>query len=96
MAEIAAAGLPVPMKSSCFFCPAMQPAEVRWLVENHPDMADRIVAMETAAAPNLVKIEGLWRNGTKGTRGGQARPGKMSTFIATVRAELAQGSQSAA
>lgn len=79
--EIAREGLPVPMKSACWFCPASKPDEIRWLIENHPDIADRIIQMESNAAPNLVKIEGLWRTSTKGKRGGEARPGSMSKFI---------------
>lgn len=39
-------GLPVPMKSSCFFCPAMKMEEIKWLAENHPDLAQRALAME--------------------------------------------------
>ena len=37
--------------------------------------------MEDNAASNLTKIEGLWGTGTKGTRGGEQRPGKMGDFI---------------
>src|SRR5438552_4175527 len=35
--QIAAAGLPVPMKSACYYCPATQPHELVWLDENHPE-----------------------------------------------------------
>jgi hypothetical protein len=59
-AEIRAAGLPVPMKSACFFCPASQPEEIRWLAEEHPDLAQRIVAIEARAASKLRKAAGLW------------------------------------
>lgn len=86
IAEIAAAGLPVPMKSACWFCPATKPAELAWLVDTHPDLADRIIALEANAAPNLTSIQGLWRNGCKGTRGSVARPGSMSVFIRERRA----------
>jgi hypothetical protein len=72
------AGLPVPPKSSCFFCPAMKPAEVR---ELPADKLRRIVVMEARAEPRLEKIRGLWRNGTKGTRGGERKPGRMTDFI---------------
>lgn len=75
---IANAGLPVPPKSSCFFCPAMKPAEVRALP---PDKLRRIVIMEARAKPRLETIEGLWRNGVKGTRGGEKKPGSMTEFI---------------
>jgi hypothetical protein len=54
--EIAAEGLPVPPKSSCFFCPNMSPAELR---ELPADKLQRIVLMEARAKPRLTKIEGL-------------------------------------
>lgn len=76
--EIAKAGLPVPPKSSCVFCPASKPSEIRALP---PDTLRRIVILEACAAPRLGKIQGLWRNGVKGTRGGEARPGSMTAFI---------------
>ncbi|OPY05598.1 MAG: hypothetical protein A4E61_00246 [Syntrophorhabdus sp. PtaB.Bin184] len=75
--QIASVGLPVPVKSSCFFCTAMKPWEVRSL---RPDMLRRIVRMEARAFPRLTSCEGLWRNTVKGTRGGTARPGSMTTL----------------
>jgi hypothetical protein len=76
--EIAQAGLPVPVKSACFYCPNMTKQEVRELPANQ---LQRIVVMEARALPRLTKIEGLWRNGCKGTRGGDPKPGRMTTFI---------------
>lgn len=73
--QIAAEGLLVPMKSSCFFCPASKPEEIDWLVQHHPNLAERIVAMEANAAGNNTKIEGLWRTSTK------KRPGSMTAYI---------------
>lgn len=84
-ALIAAAGLPVPIKSACFFCPSRKPPEVAYMVVHHPALCDRVIGMERGAAPNLTAIEGLWRNGTKGTRGGEAKPGRMGDFIAAER-----------
>ena len=78
MDEIANVGLPVPPKSSCFFCPAMKPAEVRELP--HVQLR-RIVLMEARAAPRLRIIAGLWRHGTRGTRGAEPRPGSITAFI---------------
>jgi hypothetical protein len=46
---IEAAGLPVPEKSACFFCPASKPAEVVQLRLEHPDLFRRAVAMERLA-----------------------------------------------
>lgn len=84
--EIAKAGLPVPLKSACFFCPATQPEELIELHAKHPDMVRRIEAMEENAAPQLKTIQGLWTNGTKGTKGGRPRPGRMSEFIRALEA----------
>lgn len=76
--EIEKEGLPVPPKSSCFFCPAMKPAEVRALPA---EKLRRIVIMEARAQPRLTSIEGLWRTGCKGTRGAEKRPGAITEFI---------------
>lgn len=48
--EIAAAGLPVPLKSACFFCPASKKWEIKWLAAVHPELFLRAVAMEDRAA----------------------------------------------
>lgn len=55
-------GLPMPVKSSCFFCPAMKKCEIDDLMDNHPDLFDRAVAMEDLARDGkhgLKTIEGL-------------------------------------
>jgi hypothetical protein len=70
--EIAAHGLPIPEKSSCFFCPAMKPAEVDALPA---DKLARIVLMEARAKPRLRNVEGLWRRSTR------TRPGSMTEYI---------------
>jgi hypothetical protein len=46
--EIRAAGLPVPPKSSCFFCPAMKPQEIDELPRH---LLRRIVIMEAGPCP---------------------------------------------
>lgn len=76
--EIKLAGLPVPHKSSCFFCPNMRPAEVSTLSAN--ELA-RIVIMEARAKPRLKTVEGLWRRTVKGCRGATPKPGSMTTYI---------------
>jgi hypothetical protein len=48
-AIILAAGLPLPVKSACFFCGASQPEEVVQLRIDHPDLYWRAVAMERNA-----------------------------------------------
>lgn len=76
--RIAAAGLPVPPKSACFMCGATKP----WELHTFPaELLRRIVLMEARAEPRLRKIEGLWRNGVKGTQGAEARPGRMTDYI---------------
>lgn len=72
VARIEAAGLPVPPKSSCFFCGAIRPDEVRVL----PTWCLRlIVLIEVRAEPRLRTVEGLWRRSTK------TKPGKITDFI---------------
>lgn len=122
--EISAAGLPVPPKSACVFCPSTKPGELH---EHRKDYLRMIVIMEARAAPRLEGhmtqeqldarhtqelarweqrcqaadkagkkqpakpkhktagdsklMRGLWRSGTKGTRGGQQKPGMMTEYI---------------
>lgn len=76
--QIRSVGLPVPPKSSCFFCLAMKPHEVDALPK---EKLRRIVRMEARAYPRLRKSEGLWRSFVKGKRGGVPRPGSMTQYI---------------
>jgi hypothetical protein len=71
-ARIEQAGLTVPPKSSCVFCTAMKPDEVRALPER---WLRTIVLIEARAAPRLKTVEGLWRKSTR------ARSGRMTDFI---------------
>lgn len=41
--------LPIPMKSSCWFCPSMKPREILWLSKHHPDLFAKAVEMERNA-----------------------------------------------
>ncbi len=78
-AAIEAAGLPVPPKSACFFCPNMSPDEVR---ELEPAQLKKIVVMEARAKPRLTTIKGLWRTGCKGKRDpSKKKPATMTEFI---------------
>lgn len=65
IAAIDRMGLCQPGKSSCFFCPAMKPTEIRAMSARHPDLVQRALAMEGNA--ELSVISGLgrsfsWRN----------------------------------
>lgn len=86
-------GLPVPPKSSCFFCPAMKPAEVETLDEQELKV---IVILEWRVAPRhlaraeadgwplgvgVPKVEGLWRKPVLGKRGATPKPGSMTEYI---------------
>lgn len=53
------AGLPQPLKSSCFFCPSNKPHEIHELNQNYPKLMDRALAMERGA--KLTKVKGLGR-----------------------------------
>jgi hypothetical protein len=57
--EILAAGLPLPPKSSCFFCPNMRAQEIIALNKSEPDKIARAIAMEENA--ELTTIRGLGR-----------------------------------
>jgi hypothetical protein len=56
------AGLPVPPKSACFFCPSSSKHEVRRLAREYPDLMARALLMETNAAMTCTQIKGLGRN----------------------------------
>lgn len=60
--KIKQAGLPLPGKSSCFFCPSMKKAEIRQLKRKHPDLFRRAIAIEENAKENLISVKGLGRN----------------------------------
>lgn len=72
--EILAAGIPLPPKSSCYFCAAMQPEEVDAL---EPDYLAGIVRMEARARPRFKTkaMKGLWGRDSK------KRPGSMTRYI---------------
>ena len=58
--EIEKAGVKIPPKSACFFCPSSKPKEIIDLYEKHPDLIARALAMEENA--ELTHIKGLGRN----------------------------------
>jgi len=73
-ARIREAGLPVPPKSSCIFCPNLKPDELRDLTE---DELGRIVRVEVMAEPYNRKVEGLWRRSRKRDN----RPGSITEYL---------------
>lgn len=56
---IQAAGLPLPMKSACFFCPAAKKHEILWLQEHHPELLERALRVEQNAQAKLISVKGL-------------------------------------
>jgi hypothetical protein len=71
---IADAGMPVPPKSACFFCPNQRPAEVENLSDEE---RARIMHMELRAEPYNRKVHGLWRRPRRTMR----LPGSMTEYI---------------
>jgi len=90
VAEIERAGVPVPRKSACVFCPASKPHEIAEIVRDYPEIADYICKLEDTAKPYLTSTEGLWRATVKGIRKGTiAKPGSMADFIRSLREDPA-------
>lgn len=91
--EILRAGLPVPPKSSCFFCTAMKPHEVDGLSE--AELRTCVILEHRALPKSLAKakergwpngegkplVHGLWRKPVKGMRGATPRPGSFTEYI---------------
>lgn len=76
VAAIEAAGLPIPPKSACFFCPATKASQVLWLAKEHPDLFERAVAIE--------------RNGDIKEGSGPVGLGRRFSWEALVKADKAQ------
>jgi hypothetical protein len=55
-------GLPVPPKSSCFFCPSMRKDEILALKTELPDLFQKAVFLEENSRENNTKVKGLARN----------------------------------
>jgi hypothetical protein len=59
---IADEGLPKPLKSACFVCPASKKHEVDWLAATHPELATISIEMERRAHHRgLTTTRGLGR-----------------------------------
>lgn len=61
VAAVHRAGIPLPVKSACFYCPAMRKVEVIQLAKDHPDLFERAVEMERNAQ-GLETVKGLGRH----------------------------------
>jgi len=55
-------GLPLPGKSSCFFCPSMKKNEIKQLRKRHSELFERALIVEANAQENLVSVKGLGRS----------------------------------
>ena len=58
--SIEVAGLCVPGKSACYYCPSSKPSEIRQLAQVYPELMDRALTMEANA--ELTTVKGLGRN----------------------------------
>lgn len=65
-AEIAAAGLPVPVKSACFHCPASKAHEIVALKTTHPLLFARALLIESSAIPKAEARRALGKKAAKG------------------------------
>src|SRR3546814_21058161 len=65
METILEAGLPLPIKSACFMCPASKPQELIWLHAHHPDLFMTALEIEEISRPRFTTVEGMWRKSTK-------------------------------
>jgi hypothetical protein len=55
-------GIPLPVKSSCFFCPNTKKKEVLSLAKKNPELAVKAIEMEANAKDNLKVVKGLGRD----------------------------------
>jgi hypothetical protein len=61
LAAITRAGLPLPGKSACYFCPSNTKDEIKTLQREHPDLLARALAMEDMGLRGAETIAGLGR-----------------------------------
>lgn len=61
LSTIVTAGLPLPPKSACFFCPASRRSEILTLADRHPELLARALAIEEGAKAILTSVKGLGR-----------------------------------
>lgn len=75
--SIANAGLPLPGKSSCFFCPNNRPHEIKLMAQRHPDLAAKAIALEDFAAERRAE------DGISGGIAGLGRSWRWKDLLAT-------------
>jgi hypothetical protein len=75
------AGLPVPPKSACYFCPFQQTHEVDSAT---PEDRARTILMELTAEPYNTAVRGLWRK----PRLADGRPGSITEYILQKRLDF--------
>lgn len=78
---IRSAGLPVPVKSACYFCPFQQTHEVD---DATPEDRARTILIELTAEPYNRKVRGLWRRPRKA----DGRPGSITEYILAKRLDF--------
>ena len=61
IAAINRMGIPLPGKSSCFFCPASTKPEIDQLKTQYPVLFQRALSLEDNAKENLTSVKGLGR-----------------------------------
>ena len=61
------AGLPVPVKSGCYFCPFNSMGRWEWLLEDHPDLFQKAIDLEEHSKhfPNQRLTDQVYRNRAK-------------------------------
>lgn len=66
---IKSAGLPVPVKSGCFFCPFNSTERWQWLLDHHPDLFDKAIYLEENSKhfPRQRLTDQIFRNRDKVT-----------------------------
>ncbi len=69
LGAITRAGLPIPLKSACYFCPSSKAHEIIWLRDTHPELFADSLAMEVQAEPYHCQPDRLRADGTPGVKG---------------------------
>jgi hypothetical protein len=83
--QILVEGLPLPVKSACWMCPASKRDEVDWLAAAHPELGETAVEMERRAhARGLTTTQGLGRRWSWAGYLGHGDPRQLTAADATL------------